>query len=100
MLNYSDGYLLYDLTARKNGRCVVTLPYDDGFKVLVDGIEVKKEKTMDFLLGFKVDKGTHRIEISYVPEGFMPGALLSALGIILFISVIVKFEIVDKKKST
>ena len=87
--DYNDTHIEYDMTANKTGTCIVTLPYDDGFTVHVDGEVVEKEKVMNFLLGFKLDKGNHTITIDYIPVGFREGLALSILGILLLVGLVI-----------
>ena len=94
MISFREDRINYTLNVKEEGKCLVTLPYDTGFKVLVDGNEVEYEKIFDFFLGFKLDKGNHEILITYVPTGFNIGVLTSLIGILLLISMFV----LDKKK--
>ncbi len=42
-----------------------TIPYDDGWKVTVDGKDTEAEKVLDAMLAVKVEKGEHVIELRY-----------------------------------
>lgn len=92
--NYTDTHIEYSIDANKSGTCVITLPYDDGFTVKVDGEIVEKESVMNFLLGFKLNKGSHIVVVDYVPVGFREGLALSILGILLLVGLIIR----DKQK--
>ena len=92
--SYREDRINYTMDVSKKGVCTVSLPYDEGFTVLVDGKKVEKKKVMDFMLGFDIDTGTHDIVITYIPKGFMLGAILSAVGILLLIAM----AIIDKSK--
>ena len=94
LLNYNDTHIEYNIDVSKTGTCAVTLPYDDGFTVKVDGEIVEKEKVMNFLLGFKIDKGSHLVTLDYIPVGFREGLALSILGILLLVGLVIK----DKMK--
>ena len=94
MISFKEDRINYKMNVKEEGKCLVTLPYDTGFKVLVDGQEVEYEKIFDFFLGFKLDKGDHEILITYVPSGFKLGLLLSITGLALFVALL----ILDKRK--
>ena len=94
MISFKEDRINYTMNVKESGMCVVTLPYDKGFKVMVDGNEVEYEKVFDFLLGFKLENGEHEILITYVPEGFKIGVLCTLLGIVSLIALYVA----DKKK--
>ena len=62
-----------------------TIEYEKGMKVYVDGKLVKPDLVFDSLIGLKLSQGEHTITIDYIPNGFIPGALMSLSGIILSI---------------
>ena len=88
--NFSETYINYTIDAKIDGKCVVTLPYDSGFTVYVDGVEVEKEKTFDFFLSFNVNEGKHNIIIKYFPDGLKLGLILSIFGIMIYIYLLYK----------
>ncbi len=53
-----------NITLDENMMIYTSIPYDEGWKVLVDGKEVKTEKFADSLLMFKAGKGKHKIKNS------------------------------------
>ena len=63
-----------------------TIPYDKGWKVLVDGEPADTERVMaDAFLGVRVGKGHHRVELTYMPKGLIPGLLLSLGSMVLLV---------------
>ncbi|MBQ7743556.1 MAG: YfhO family protein [Lachnospiraceae bacterium] len=93
--DYTDSHISYSIDVKKDGKCVISLPYDEGFRVKVDGKEVKTEPVLNFLIGFDLDRGLHEIDLTYIPKGLRLGALLSILGIALLIAIYVY----DRKRS-
>ena len=91
--NFSADKMNYSLNVKSDGVCTVSLPYDKGFTVLVDGEKVETKKVFDFLLGFDIDKGEHEIRVTYMPVGFLPGFIISLLGILSLVGL----YILDKK---
>ena len=71
-----------------------SIPYDEGWTVKVDGERVELEKSLDSLLCFTVSEGEHTIEMSYIPQGFIIGAVACVFGI----TVLVLLGIFDFKK--
>lgn len=55
---------------------VTTIPYDKGWKAKIDGKPVKVSNFKDAFLMIKVPAGKHTVTFSYLPEGFMIGAIL------------------------
>ncbi len=94
MISFKEDIINYSMDVKESGVCVLTLPYDKGFTVKVDGKEVEYEKVFDFLLGFKLETGQHEILVTYVPEGIKLGAIFTVIGILSLIGL----YILDKKK--
>lgn len=82
IIDFDDTYINYNLNVKQKGTCMVSLPYDEGFTVYVDGNKVDIKTVFDCFLGFDVERGNHTINITYMPRGFLLGILLSAIGII------------------
>lgn len=93
IVSFDETRINYNLNVKNAGTCVISLPYDDGFKVFVDGKEVEKKKVMDFMLGFDVGVGQHEILVTYRPVGLLLGAILTLTGILVLIAI----YILDKK---
>lgn len=92
--SFNEVNIEYTMDVKNEGACVLSLPYDEGFTVLVDGQKVETKKVLDFMLGFDITKGIHDIKISYMPKGFILGIILSLLGI----TILVTLYALDKNK--
>lgn len=66
---------------------VVSIPYDEGWSVLVDGQPVEIEKVNLGFIGFTLDEGAHAVEMNYEIPHMKLGALisLSALAVCIFL---------------
>lgn len=73
------------LESNTDGLFYTSIVYEDGWTVKVDGEKVDTKKVGGALLAFDVTKGKHKIEISYLPSGYLVGTLASILGIILLL---------------
>lgn len=82
------------INMKNRGYFVTSIPYDKGFKVYVDGKRTKKEIVNTAFLGFKLDKGYHKIKIVYQSPLFKEGCVISIVGLILFLTEI----LLDLKK--
>ena len=58
-----------------------TIPYDQGWKVKIDGEAVEIYETMDALMAFDTTPGEHQIEMEYRPEIYKTAVLISLAGI-------------------
>ena len=68
----------------------MSIPYDDGWTVKVNGEVVKPDTVADCLMAIPVHPGENNIELSYCSPLLKEGAAVSALawlGILVFIIV-------------
>lgn len=65
---------------------LTSIPFDEGYTVLVDGNEVYKSKWLDTFMVFEANPGVHEIDISYTPPGFKSGMIASAFAIIVMLA--------------
>ena len=85
---HSDTYLCGDVTMKQDGVLMTSIPYSDGWTVKVDGETVEKSCVGDnALIAVELSAGQHKVEFSYMPEGFIIGVLLTILGIALLIMI-------------
>lgn len=76
---------------KEDGYFHLSIPYDQGFSILVDGKDVSYEKVDEAFLGFPLKKGYHEIQISFEAPFLKVGKVLSIFGI-CFVFLIVLFE--------
>lgn len=74
----------------ENGILYTSIPYDAGWTVRVDGQKVETKSLNGSLMYIELDAGTHEIEMSFIPQGFIPGLMISA-GC-LFILIVIGFR--------
>ena len=79
----------------EDGYFATTLPYDEGFKVLVNGEPQEIEKVDTAFLGFPIEKGTYTITIDYEAPFFQEGKLIS---VVLFIMTIAFIHLEKREK--
>lgn len=63
---------------------MTSIPYDRGWTVKVDGKVVGTKKIWDSLLAFPITSGEHTIEMTYLPDGFMAGLIISIFSIVIY----------------
>lgn len=62
-----------------------TIPYDNGWKIWIDGNMVEAEKALDCLICLRVPKGEHEVVLKFVPPGLSTGIIISIISILLII---------------
>lgn len=80
-------YLYADLTSSGSGFAVLSVPYDKGWKITVNGNIVTSYEVNGGLTGIPVENGYNVIQMSFIPRGLKAGLLCSASGLILSIMV-------------
>ena len=105
-----------EIYAGKDGLFYTSVPFEDGqtdddtligklfgsksegWTAYVDGEEVEITPIANALVAFKLPKGNHKIKLLYYPKGFKKGALLTFLGLAMFVGYTV-FLFLRKRKA-
>ena len=95
-----DGYLKGHITLDDNQLIYMSVPYDEGWTVYLDGQRVEPVKIADSFLGIKAGAGQHTVEMKYVPEGFRPGLVLSIIGWLGFIALCIYISLKKRTKKS
>ena len=77
---------------------VLTLPYDKGWKVLINDEEVDAYKVNGGFMGIPLIQGENRLEMYFMPQGFKLGFVFSAIGGLLLLLMIIKQAIKGSRK--
>ena len=80
----SSGSIEGKIQAREDGKVFFSLPYDPGWKVILDGAVVEPEEFFVGFMAIPISKGAHSIRLQYTPEGWNFGLLLSVTSILFF----------------
>ena len=97
--DYSETYLPGTLTTSKDDQTIlVTVPYDKGWIVTVDGEAVETYETMDALIAFDVESaGEHRVILKYRPNSFVYGMAATIFFSLLFLGFCLLTSLMNKK---
>ena len=88
-----------NLDTSKDGILFLSIPYDNKFKIYVDGKKVKYYPLLDnSFIGLDVKKGKHNIKLVYIDNDLKWYILSSLLSIIVTI-IIYKYNNISSKKS-
>ena len=86
------------ITASKDGYLILSIPYDPGFKITIDGKETKAELFKEMMVAVPVTTGTHDITIHYYPQGLNLGIIISFTSLAIFILIIFFPKIKNRKR--
>ena len=83
--DFSDTSFEGTIKAEANEIVMTTIPYDQYWKVYVDGERVDTYKVLDSLLAFDISEGVHTIEMKYSSRVFNVGLILGFIGLNAFV---------------
>ena len=76
-----------ELTLEQEGRLILSVPYEDGWTVLINGQEPERTTFGGCLMAFDLRAGQYTIEMHYVPVGQGTGLAVSGVSLVLFIAI-------------
>lgn len=85
------------ISSEEDGVMYTSIPYEKGWKAYVDGVETEITPICDAMVAINVGKGNHTVTFKYVPDGFMPGAVIAILAIAIFIALIILERLMKKR---
>ena len=92
---YTDSYFDGEITNPGAKRFVLfTIPYEDDWKIRVNGTPVSAVKVFDTLMAVEVSEGTHSITLRYVSGNLYLGVAVTAFSCIILLTL----HIVSRKK--
>lgn len=80
---YRDTYINADLNIEEGGVLMTSIPYDKGWKIMVDAQKREAKKGFGSFIALDMEPGIHRIEMFYEPEGFARGGLISLASVLI-----------------
>lgn len=87
MDSYDSTHIAGHITVENSGELVLSVAYEPGWKVLVDGKEANIDLFEDMMISVYLTEGEHNIELTYYPEGFNLGIFLSLLSLAIFLAI-------------
>ncbi len=82
-----------EINVTEDSYFTLTIPYDEGFTITVDGEEVEYEIVNNSFIGFQISSGFHKINIEYKTPLKIESLILSIVSIFCLTG----FVVVDKK---
>lgn len=85
VVSMTDTELEGTIDAAEDGLMYTSIAYEKGWTVYVDGIKTEAVSFKDAMLAVPLSAGRHTIRMTYTPEGFSAGILLTAVSVLLLI---------------
>ncbi len=89
LTKFSDTKLSGTVNAQEDGILYLSIPYEKGWSVEVDGQKADLLNMFGAMSGVKLTSGTHEIRLKYAPAGFIPGVFIGIVcaGILVLLYV-------------
>lgn len=74
-----------NIHADSAGTLLLTVPYDAGWKITVDGVRTEAYRVGGALTGIDLEPGDHAIAMKYTPPGLWSGTIVTLACVLLFL---------------
>lgn len=86
-VQYDSDHLSGELHLEEAGRLILSIPYEDGWTVKLNGAEVNPQLFGGTLMAFDLEAGDYILEMEYTPAGMYAGVLISIISIGIFVAI-------------
>ena len=96
-IEVKDASLSGTIDMKSKGNLVLTIPYEPGWTLLVDGRKTDIDLFDGIFISADLSEGTHEIKLSFFPRGFKAGLIISLFALILALFLL-KYEDTMRKR--
>lgn len=82
-----DTHIEGTITAEHDGFMLMSVPYDKGWQIYVDGAKVEAKSIEEALTMIQLKAGEHTISMKYSPEGFNLGITITIICVIILVAL-------------
>jgi Predicted membrane protein len=93
ILENNGNYIKGTINSEKGGVLFLTIPYEPGWSVMVDGKKAEHYEVIDSFIAIDLDVGEHVIELEYHVPGLVVGIIIS----IISVSLLIFYQIIYRK---
>jgi uncharacterized membrane protein YfhO len=86
-----------NVTLDADGLLFISIPFDEGWGLKVDGRKTNIEQVNIGFMGVFLKKGFHEIDLRYSVPFLRTGAMISCVGVLMFLILFFKLGLVPKK---
>lgn len=87
------------IDAGEGGTMFLSIPYDEGWNIEVDGISMTARNILGAFTGLELSAGRHTIVFQYQPEGLRLGMMISAAAVALLLLIAAAGYLLRKRKT-
>lgn len=93
----SNNNVITNYNAKEDGSLIFTIPYDKGWSATKNGKPIPITKAQGGFLTVSILKGKGQVILTFIPNGFKLGLMLSLFGIISYL-FLVYYQVTSQKK--
>lgn len=94
---WESDFISGNITMENAGRLILSVPYEDGWHVKINGVETEGQLFGGCLAAFDLEPGEYTIEMKYRPVGAVAGMIVSAVSIAMFAGIMLWRRRKDKR---
>ena len=83
--NYDSTHVNGHIQVNQDGMMLLSIPYDEGWHIYVDGEETEIQPVGEAMTGCWLTAGEHQITMRYTPQGFVEGAAISVISLLILV---------------
>ena len=87
--SFDSTHIRGHIQVSKAGELVLSVPYEPGWKVLVDGEEVQPGLFDDTFISLSLEAGEHTVEMHYYPAGLTLGIVITLICLAAFVLILI-----------
>lgn len=95
MLEFFDTKVKAKVTAHEDGALYIPIVFDKGWKITVDGVPTEIYEHESHIMMLAMAKGEHVVEMKYCPQGFVTGAVITGISML----VLIAWAVILKKRN-
>ncbi len=95
LLEFEDTYVKAKVTSYTDGALYIPTTYDEGWTILIDGVETPLYEHHSHILMTAITEGEHIVEMKYTPVGFTAGAVITGVSV----AILVAWAVISIKRS-
>ena len=83
-VSYDSDSIAGQIILKEPGRMILSVPYEKGWKVTINGEEAEPQLFGGTLMAFDLEAGEYELEMEYVPYGSSAGIVVSVVSVLCF----------------
>ncbi len=88
-VTYDSTHIRGEITMTEPGRMIVSVPYEDGWQIRINGVETEASGFGGSLMAFDLQPGEYVVEMNYIPEGLFWGIIVSIVSLLCFVVLVI-----------